>query len=414
MFDFRGRCLKVFELTALIKETLESQFYSIQVEGEVSNFRPSGAGHCYFTLKDSNSMISAVLFKNTAKNLSYLPADGELVKVTGDVSVYPQRGSYQIVCHTIEKAGEGEILARLEKLKKKLADEGLFDEGNKKKIPLMPGRIGVVTSPTGAAIRDILRVLKRRNNRINLVVLPAQVQGEEAAAAIASQIRRANMLRIADVLIVGRGGGSLEDLLPFSDEQVVRAVHESEIPVISAVGHEIDFALSDFAADLRAPTPSAAAEIVSAESAKLEGQIGELAYSIRRSLERKAEILRLRLENSSARQLQRLFSGRLNNASQRFDECTESIGRLSREKLKTARLRLSLAVSNITAESPAEILKKGYAAVFSRPGGKQIKSAFETAPGNDISVMFLNDMLSAKAISAEKHGKMGSPDTQEN
>ena len=230
MINMQGRCFKIFEITSLIKETLESQFYSVMLEGEISNFRPSSTGHYYFSLKDSKSMISAVMFKNAAKNLDYIPADGELVKVKGDISVYPQRGSYQIICSSIEKSGEGNILAELEKRKKRLAEEGLFNPDLKKQLPRFPEKVAVVTSPTGAAIKDILRVLKRRNNKINLIILPAPVQGNEAAGIIAKQIRYANSVNIADVLIIGRGGGSLEDLLPFSDEDVVRAVYESEIP----------------------------------------------------------------------------------------------------------------------------------------------------------------------------------------
>ncbi|MDX9800019.1 MAG: exodeoxyribonuclease VII large subunit [Spirochaetia bacterium] len=402
MSDFKGRCLKVFELTSLIKETLESQFYSVLVEGEVSNFKPSSTGHYYFSLKDSSSMISAVLFKNAAKNLVYLPADGELVRVTGDVSVYPQRGSYQIICHTIEKAGEGEILARLEKLKKLLASEGLFDEAHKKKLPLMPKRIGVVTSPTGAAIKDILRVLKRRNNRINLIVLPAPVQGDDAARLIAAQIRRANMLKIADVLIVGRGGGSLEDLLAFSSEEVVRAIYESEIPVISAVGHEIDVSLSDFAADLKAPTPSAAAEIVSVESDRISTILSDTVVSISSSLRRKIEILSLRLGNASPLQMERLLKRNLNLASQRLDDGSENIRRIITDKLKLAGMNLALIISNLNSSSPEEIFKKGYAAVFNNSQGHLIKSAFEAKPGDEISVRFLKDILKTEAKSAEK------------
>ncbi len=402
MFDFSNRFLKVFELTSLIKETLESQFYSVQVEGEVSNFKPSSTGHYYFSLKDSSAMISAVLFKNTVKNLAYIPSDGELVRVTGDVSVYPQRGSYQIICHSVEKAGQGEILAELEKLKKRLAAEGLFDESHKKKLPSMPRRIGVITSPTGAAIRDILRVLKRRNNRINLVILPAPVQGEDAARLIAAQIKRANMLKIADVLIVGRGGGSLEDLLPFSAEEVVRAVYESEIPVISAVGHEIDISLSDFAADLRAPTPSAAAEIVSVESARLGEKIADLETSITGSFTGKLGMLKLRYGNVSLDQIKRLFSRNFNLFSQRLDDSSDSIKRRVNERIRMTRLNLDLIISNLNASSPEEIFRKGYAAVFRGEERQLIRSAFEAKNGDQLSVRFLNDVLTATATGAEK------------
>jgi len=398
MPDSKNRYLKVSELTTLIKETLESQFYGVYVEGEISNFKAASSGHFYFSLKDGNSVISAVFFKNAAKNLTFTPSDGQLVRVTGDISVYPQRGSYQIICHTIEKAGEGEILAELEKRKKRLAAEGLFDESRKKKLPIMPKKIAVVTSPTGAAIKDILKVLKRRNNKINIIILPTLVQGNEAAPMIAAQIKRANMFNLADVIIVGRGGGSLEDLLPFSSEEVVRAIYDSKIPVISAVGHEVDVSLSDFAADLRAPTPSAAAEIVSMESSRIEEEIAELESSIKDSINRKIEMLSLRLGNASAQELERVVKNNLNRFSQWLDDTKYDIQKIINNKLKLTKLNLNLLVSNINAASPLEIFKKGYAAVYNE-NGKLIKSAFETKEGKDISLRFLNDTLKAKVLS---------------
>ncbi|MBQ3647337.1 MAG: exodeoxyribonuclease VII large subunit, partial [Spirochaetia bacterium] len=295
----RSRCYKVSEITKCIKDYLEGEFYSIQIEGEVSGFKPSSSGHFYFTLKDTGAAISAVLFARSAKNAGYLPKDGDLVIVTGYVTVYAKSGNYQIVCSYIEKAGQGDIFAELEKRKQRLASEGLFDEANKKPIPLYPKRIGVVTSPNGAAIRDILRVLKRRNNSIDLIILPAPVQGDEAAPIIASQIRRANMFKMCDVLLVSRGGGAPEDLLPFSDEEVVRAVAASQIPTISAVGHEIDVVLTDFAADLRAPTPSAAAEVVSREADNVLGRILDCSQSIRKEMLDRLDRARLVLDNCS-------------------------------------------------------------------------------------------------------------------
>ena len=411
MSDPKNRYLKVSELTTLIKETLESQFYSIYVEGEISNFKAASSGHYYFSLKDGNAMISAVFFKNAAKNLTFAPSDGQLVRVTGDVSVYPQRGSYQIICHSIEKAGEGEILAELEKRKKRLAAEGLFDESHKKKLPSIPRKIAVVTSPTGAAIKDILKVLKRRNNKINIIILPTLVQGNEAAPMIASQIKRVNMFELADVIIVGRGGGSLEDLLPFSSEEVVRAIYDSEIPVISAVGHETDVSLSDFVADLRAPTPSAAAEIVSMESSRIEEEITELADSLKDSINRKLEMLSLRLDNVSAQELERVLRKNLNQFSQWLDDVRYDIQKIINDKLKLTKLHLDLFISNINAISPLEILKKGYAAVFNNENGKQIKSAFETKEGKDISLRFLNDTLTAKVVLATGTPACGFPCT---
>ncbi len=401
MINLQGRCLKIFEITALIKETLESQFYSVMLEGEISNFRPSSTGHYYFSLKDSKSMISAVMFKNAAKNLKYIPADGELVKVTGDISVYPQRGSYQIICSSIEKAGEGNILAELENRKKRLAEEGLFDEDKKKKLPRFPEKVAVVTSPTGAAIKDILRVLKRRNNKINLIILPAPVQGDDAAKIIASRIRYANSVKIADVLIIGRGGGSLEDLLPFSDEDVVRAVYESEIPVISAVGHEIDNALSDYAADLRAPTPSAAAEIVSSEISSIDERIEAVSLSLADAVRRKFEILRLRIENSSKEQLERSVRNTINPFIQRTDDLKLKLERGISDKIREEKHRLELLGNSIQSASPLSILEKGYASVSLSETGRTVRSGHEVNPGERIRIRFYKDMLSADAGQTE-------------
>ncbi|GHU45214.1 hypothetical protein FACS1894190_17300 [Spirochaetia bacterium] len=257
----------VSEITELIKQKLENGFGAVYIEGEISNCRPSSTGHLYFTLKDNAAAISAVMFKGSLRGLGFKPADGALVRVSGRISVYAQRGSYQIICETMEVAGSGDILAMLEKRKQLLAAEGLFAESRKKPLPAFPETVAVVSSPTGAAVRDIINVLGRRSSGLKVIILPAPVQGTQAAAFISRRIEQANMWKLADVLIVGRGGGSLEDLLPFSEECVVRAVAASAIPVVSAVGHEIDWALCDFAADLRAPTPSAAAELISQNQA---------------------------------------------------------------------------------------------------------------------------------------------------
>ena len=251
----------VYEITAQIKAILEKGFGNVSVEGEISNFRPSSAGHLYFTLKDEKASIQAVMFKGRSRYLSFIPKDGMTVKAEGSISVYEQRGSYQIIIEDMSLAGEGNILKMLEERKRRLAAEGLFDTERKKKLPLFPNRIAVITSPTGAAVRDIINVIKRRNEKTGIVILPAVVQGDEAAPVLIRQLKIADEKKLGDVIIIGRGGGSLEDLLPFSDEGLVRAIADCKTPIISAVGHEIDWALSDFAADMRAPTPSAAAEL---------------------------------------------------------------------------------------------------------------------------------------------------------
>ncbi len=394
----RSRCYKVSEITKCIKDYLEGEFYSIQIEGEVSGFKPSSSGHYYFTLKDSTAAISAVLFARSAKNAGYLPKDGDLVVVTGNVTVYAKSGNYQIVCSYIEKAGQGDIFAELEKRKQRLAAEGLFDQDRKKPIPSYPKRVGVVTSPSGAAIRDILRVLKRRNNTIDLIILPAPVQGDDAAPVIASQIRRANMFRLCDVLLVSRGGGAPEDLLPFSDEEVVRAVAASEIPTISAVGHEIDVVLSDFAADLRAPTPSAAAEMVSREAENVIGRIQECRNSIQNAMLDKLDRARLVMENCSKENLKRNMEGLLDDMHQSLDDEQEKLCRTVRDILKENRHRLELLSGSLMASSPESILKRGYAAVYNRSRDKYAGSAASVSAGDQIDITFWDGTVGAVAV----------------
>ncbi len=354
----------VSEITSLIRGTLESEFQNITIEGEISNFRPSSTGHYYFSLKDAEAIISVVMFKNRLSKLSFKPADGMLVKAGGNISVYPKRGNYQLICETLIKSGEGDLLAMLEKRKKMLAALGLFDQERKKPLPLFPSRVAVVTSPTGAAIRDILRVLKRRNAGINLVILPAPVQGEGAAVIIARMIRTANRYRMAEVIIVGRGGGSLEDLLPFSAEEVVYAIAESEIPVISAVGHEIDITLSDLAADLRAPTPSSAAELVSASRAELTGRVQELRNAMFNLMFQRLDRIRLMVSQFSWQNLERNFRILLQPYLLSLDEAREKMTTGMSSLLLEKRHKIELLAQAIQSHSPVEILKRGYAVVI--------------------------------------------------
>lgn len=256
------RIFTVTELTRLIRTTLEGAVGTVWLEGELSNLRQPSSGHYYFTLKDENAQITAVLFRGNQRGLSFKPQDGLLVRVYGEISVYEKSGNYQIIVRSIEEGGKGALQAKFEALKEKLHKEGLFDPARKRPLPMLPQRLGLVTSPTGAAIRDILNVVSRRFPNLHIVLAPAKVQGVGASEEIAAGIDMLNEFGSLDVMIVGRGGGSMEDLWCFNEEVVARAIYRSKIPVISAVGHEIDFTISDFVADLRAPTPSAAAELV--------------------------------------------------------------------------------------------------------------------------------------------------------
>lgn len=357
------RIYSVSEITQLIKTTLEDGFPWITIKGEISNFRPSSTGHWYFSLKDVDAVISVVMFRGRLDGVHFSPADGVLVKATGSVSVYAKRGSYQLICESLVKAGEGDILAMLEELKRKLAAEGLFDLDRKKKLPLFPSRIAVVTSPTGAAVRDILRILRRRNAGVSVVILPTPVQGDGADERIARAIELANRHALGEVIIVGRGGGSLEDLLPFSSERVVRAIAASDLPVISAVGHETDVTLSDLAADIRAPTPSAAAEMVAAPRAELLAQVGGLRSMLERDMRQRLERVRLLLGQFVSENLERNVRIFLQPVAQRVDYAAEELLQGFRDMALSCRHRFELASRELASYSPLAILQRGYAVV---------------------------------------------------
>ncbi len=265
--------LSVSDINKHIRNMLEGEFSLIWLQGEISNFKAHSSGHFYFSLKDKKAQINAVMFKGLNSRLKFKPADGQEVMVRGKITVYEPRGNYQIFCELMEPVGAGALQMAYEQLKAKLQNEGLFSEARKKTLPTLPKHIALVTSPTGAAVRDMLNVLSRRFKGVNITLIPALVQGVKATASIVEGIRRANLLGDVDVLIVGRGGGSIEDLWAFNEEPVARAIADSEVPVVSAVGHEVDFTIADFVADLRAPTPSAAAELVIQNAEDLAGRI---------------------------------------------------------------------------------------------------------------------------------------------
>ena len=397
-----SRKLTVSELTGRIRQTLENGFGELVVEGELSNCRPSSTGHLYFTLKDAGAAISAVMFKNQLRNLGFAPRDGMLLRVRGRLSVYAQRGSYQIICEEMEEAGAGDILALLEKRKRALAAEGLFDGARKKPLPRFPSTVGVVSSPTGAALRDILTILARRAAGIEVVILPAPVQGAEAAAIIARRIEQANQWKLADVLILGRGGGSLEDLLPFSEEIVVRAVAASEIPVISAVGHEIDWALSDFAADLRAPTPSAAAELVSENRAEALEQARSAGESLRETMDMRLDRARLLIKPFSVEDLEYRFRGILQPSLVRFDDAKEALLKNLADRIGDVRRRADLVRAHLEASNPRVILERGFSVVINERTGKTLRHAGETRPGERLVIHPLEGVIAALVEKVEE------------
>lgn len=376
---------KVFgvgELTRLIKRSLEREFGMVWIEGEISNVRRPSSGHLYFTIKDEAAQISAVMFRGDQYSLKFTPADGVQIQAHGQISVYERSGQYQVIVRHMEEGGEGALKAAFEKLKQKLFKEGLFDESRKKALPFLPRRIGVVTSPTGAAIRDILKVISRRFPNLQVVVAAVKVQGEGAAAEIAAAVDALNRLGGIDAMIVGRGGGSLEDLWAFNEEPVARAIARSGVPVISAVGHEIDFTISDFVADVRAPTPSAAAEIVVERKDAIEQGLRQierrLAMCLRESLVEARGRLMTATGSYVFREPQRLVGqyrqridahrmrmghtceGRLREVQQRIDDATLRAGHAIRTAQQAAIQDVKRFDLQLKAMNPLAVLQRGY------------------------------------------------------
>ncbi|MCM1320506.1 MAG: exodeoxyribonuclease VII large subunit [Bacteroides sp.] len=398
---FAEQTFSVTQITAVIKELIEESIPAVSVEGEISNYRPSSTGHVYFTLKDSSAAISAVLFKGKAAKLSFAPKDGMLVRAQGQISVYAQRGSYQIVVDTLERAGDGDILKMLEERKRKFAEEGLFDPQNKLPLPRFPRTVAVITSPTGAALRDILQIISRRNPKITVNILPCSVQGAGAAEQIARQIETANTFRLGDVVIIGRGGGSLEDLLPFSEECVIKATAASELPIISAVGHEIDWALSDYAADIRAPTPSAAAELAVPLLSETTDFLARTKIDLEQAISAKTERIKLLVKSFSAESLELRFRSIEQPLLSKFDDAKDLLLEAMSECLQKVRQRITDAKFRIEAANPSSILARGYAMVRDEQTGALITSALDTAPGQRITIQPAAGIITAQIIAAK-------------
>lgn len=421
------RVWKISELTRRIKGTLEGAFGSVWVEGEISNLRRPASGHAYFTLKDATSQLRAVMFRGALAAVAVPLRDGLLVRGFGQITVYEAAGEYQILLKKIEPAGEGERMLRLEALKKKLAAEGLFATERKRPLPALPQHVGIVTSPTGAAIRDILNVLERRFANLHVVLAPVRVQGEGAAEEIAAAIDLLNARGGLDVLIVGRGGGSLEDLWSFNEEAVVRAIARSAIPVIAAVGHEIDWTLSDFAADVRAPTPSAAAELVVQGKAELERRVADLRRRLglgaraavlgwRNRLDRAARTPGLRdpLQVVARRQqgvdylavrLQNALAGLPRLVRQRTDAAARRMVLAAGRRLDESRRALRHAEAQLRMLNPRGVLARGYS-LTRRRDGKILRSAAEAPPGMRLETEFADGTVlsTVDAAGGGRHG----------
>ena len=389
--------LSVSQLNEYVRRLLagDPMLRSLRVQGEISGFKRYTSGHLYFTLKDEEACVSCVMFRSAAETLDFRPQDGQRVTIRGSASLYPQRGQFQLYVETMQREGVGELYMRFEALKRRLTAEGLFDQAIKKEIPAYPRVIGVATSPTGAVLRDIVRVARRRDPNISILLAPTSVQGAGAAGEIVHALEQLNRQGEADVILCGRGGGSIEDLWPFNEEIVARAIRASKIPVISCVGHETDFTIADFAADLRAPTPSAAAELAVPEAAALRAAIDGLLEGGAAAIERRLTLERAhlaRLNASAALSMpSRLLIERRETALERL---TGRMTRAAQAMPQTKRARLDGLMRALNAVNPNAVLERGYAVV--RQNGQAVTDASALNVGDLIDVTLKGGTLGAR------------------
>ena len=387
--------LTVSELTSQIRGILEPNLGDIWVQGEISNYRPAASGHVYFSLKDQNAMISAAAFGWGAKRKKFELKDGLQVLCHGRVSVYPPRGSYQITVDQIEPLGAGALQIAFEQLKTKLAGEGLFDSKRKRLLPPFPARLAIVTSPTGAAIQDMLNILGRRAPHVRVTIIPAIVQGDEAARQIIRGLETANRLNLGDIVVLARGGGSIEDMWCFNDENLARAIAASRLPVVSAVGHEIDFTISDFVADLRAPTPSAAAELVTGHWVDAIGKIKESKIRLVQGIQRDLVTRKTLLSHIAARVVSP--RDRLREQAQRCDELSLRLERAFKVRLERRQAVLEQLMGKLDALSPLKVLDRGYS-IAQDLDGTVIRSAKKIKAGQDLQIKFADGEKKVRAL----------------
>ena len=434
------KILSVSELTSRISAALSSQFSNLWVEGEVSNYRPAQSGHLYFTLKDAKAQVRCVCFRTQAMRLKFKPEDGLKLIVRGSISVYEPRGEYQIYVEHLEPSGVGALQLAFEQLKKRLDAEGLFDAGRKVPLPMLPSRIGIVTSPRGAAVRDIIRILRRRFPNLHLIVYPVRVQGDGAATEIAAALKYFNRRQSVDVILLARGGGSIEDLWAFNEESVARAIAACTIPVVSGVGHETDFTIADFVADVRASTPSAAAEIVVRSRQEFQRHLLELEHKISQRMRYVLLKFSHRLKDLTTHRGFRRLEDLVRQHRQQTDEMTARLGVALEERLEVLRHRYTVAATRIASfdlrarirtlslrlvqraaelgvrmerllgnkiqlwerlrvqldeRSPLRVLQRGYA-ICTDAAGNVVGAADQVAIGGDINVQLARGRLGAE------------------
>ena len=396
--NYGNMAVTVSQVNSYIKEKIASDegLNSLIIKGEISNFKNHYTGHLYFTLKDDKSLIKCIMFKSYAQKLNFMPKDGMKVFVFGEVSVFERDGIYQVYVKAMQEDGVGALYKKYEELKQMLEEQGYFDISHKKKIPQMPKIIGVLTSQTGSVIRDIINVSTRRNPNVQIRLFPVPVQGQDAAPKIAEGIRFMNKNKLADVLILARGGGSLEDLWPFNEEIVAHAIYESELPIISAVGHETDFSISDFVADLRAPTPSAAAELAVPDIYEVKQKILGYKNRLKISLNKKYEMLKLHYEKLTSSFVFKEPLRIINERSILLDNQVKQIENIIKNKKQSEKERYVKLVSKLDTLSPLKTLTRGYSIIEQK--GKIINSVKELQEGNEIDIQMIDGKAKAKII----------------
>ena len=391
--------ITVSELNTYIKGKIEEDAFleQVLVKGEISNFKHHYTGHMYFTLKDENCLIKCVMFKTYTNTLNFVPKDGAKVMVLGKVSVFERDGVYQIYVRAMQQEGIGDLYAEYEKLKARLEQEGLFAQEHKKKIPLVPKCIGVLTSNTGAVIRDIINVATRRNPKVYIKLLPVPVQGTGAAQKIVAGIQTMNEQRLADVIILARGGGSLEDLWPFNEEIVARAIYASEIPIISAVGHETDFTIADFVADLRAPTPSAAAELGVPNVAEMKQKIAIQNNRCKQALKKELQYMQLRYEKCMSSKCFQAPLQKINEYRMILDMHVKQIENSIQKSWQQAKTEMLKNITRLDALSPLKTLTRGYAIVQTKQN-EVIKSVKQLKTGEEVQLLLEDGKKNAKIL----------------
>ena len=396
MYTPTPKVYSICELNNYVKGVLDDNEHlkDILVSGEISNYRPHYSGHMYMTVKDENASVKAVMFKTNAMKLRFSPENGMKVLILGSVSLFPRDGSYQLYINSMQPDGYGALSVAYEQLKKRLESEGFFDTSHKKKLPRFPKKVGVITSATGAAIQDIFNVLKRRYPVAQVVVRPAQVQGDGAAEDIAKAIKEFNELNGADILIVGRGGGSIEDLWAFNEEIVARAVYNSRIPVISAVGHETDYTICDFVADLRAPTPSAAAEIAVPDVLELQGELIGFKHQLLNAFNSRITFERNKLYEIEKKGILKDPVVKLDENRENLIYLSEKLTKLTIDKLNREKLEFSALSGKLDALSPLSVIARGYAMASSK--GKVIDSIGNIKINDEIDVKLSDGTFKAK------------------